>query len=268
MPAEIDLTQLFAPRSVAILGASAVPSPGRYIIETLQNFGFEGGIYLVSPNSEIVADTPYYDALFNMPEAPDVVAFCVSSTRALDAFRTLPDIGARAAADSGKRVAQDRPYSPKPSHSAKKPELRSAAQTDGGYQSERAQRHLSPGRADAAGFTSAMHAGLDVLAPLYVPKTDVGVQFTEIRQKEGLRAALTWRRDQIKQYEDLRTCVKRQIGRFQKRYWALRSGKSLCEWTKCWISKRSSVSRPVPPFLTGSRLHGHLVRRLKDAIAE
>ena len=47
-----------------------------------------------------------------------------------------------------------------------------------------------------------MHAGLDVLAPLYVPKTDVGVQFTEIRQKEGLRAALTWRRDQIKQYED------------------------------------------------------------------
>ena len=132
MPAEIDLTQLFAPRSVAILGASAVPSPGRCIIETLQNFGFEGGIYLVSPNSEIVADTPYYDALFNMPEAPDVVAFCVSSTRALDAFRTLPDIGARAAADSGKRVAQDRPYSPKPSHSAKKPELRSAAQTDGG----------------------------------------------------------------------------------------------------------------------------------------
>ena len=132
MPAEIDLTQLFAPRSVAILGASAVPSPGRYIIETLQNFGFEGGIYLVSPNSEIVADTPYYDALFNMPEAPDVVAFCVSSTRAPYAFHTLPDIGARAAADSGKRVAQDRPYSPKPSHSAKKPELRSAAQTDGG----------------------------------------------------------------------------------------------------------------------------------------
>ena len=54
----------------------------------------------------------------------------------------------------------------------------------------------------AAGFTSTMHAGLEVLAPLYVPKTDVGVQFTEIRQKEGLRAALTWRRDQIKQYED------------------------------------------------------------------
>ena len=202
MPAEIDLTQLFAPRSVAILGASAVPSPGRYIIETLQNFGFEGGIYVGSPNSEIVADTPYYNVLSNLPEAPDIVAFCVSPTRALDAFCTLPDIGARAAADSGKRGTKDRPYSPKLSHSAQKPESRSAAQTDGGYQSERAQRHLSPGRADAAGFTNAMHAGLDVLAPLYAAKTDVGVQLTEIRKKEGLRATLKCRRDQFKQYED------------------------------------------------------------------
>ena len=37
----------------------------------------------------------------------------------------------------------------------------------------------------AAGFTSAMHAGLEVLAPLYVPKTGVGVQFTEIRQRRA-----------------------------------------------------------------------------------
>ena len=56
--------------------------------------------------------------------------------------------------------------------------------------------------ADAMGFTNAMNAGLDVLAPLYAAKTDVGVQFTEIRQKEGLRAALKWRRDQFAEYDD------------------------------------------------------------------
>jgi enoyl-CoA hydratase/carnithine racemase len=56
--------------------------------------------------------------------------------------------------------------------------------------------------ADAMGFTNAMQAGLDVVAPLYAAKTDVGVKFTEIRQKEGLRAALKWRRDQFKQYDD------------------------------------------------------------------
>ena len=56
--------------------------------------------------------------------------------------------------------------------------------------------------ADAAGFTNAMNAGLDVVAPLYAAKTDVGAKFTEIRQKKGLRAALKWRRDQFKEYED------------------------------------------------------------------
>jgi enoyl-CoA hydratase len=56
--------------------------------------------------------------------------------------------------------------------------------------------------ADAMGFTNAMHAGLDVVVPLYAAKTDVGVKFTEIRQKEGLRAALKWRRDQFAQYAD------------------------------------------------------------------
>ncbi len=56
--------------------------------------------------------------------------------------------------------------------------------------------------ADAAGFNSAMQAGLDVVAPLYAAKTDVGVQFTEIRQRDGLRAALKWRRDQFAQFDD------------------------------------------------------------------
>jgi len=66
-----------------------------------------------------------------------------------------------------------------------------------------AQTKLAINRgADAMGFTNAMHAGLDVVAPLYAAKTDVGVKFTEIRQKEGLRAALKWRRDQFAQYED------------------------------------------------------------------
>jgi enoyl-CoA hydratase/carnithine racemase len=56
--------------------------------------------------------------------------------------------------------------------------------------------------ADAAGLTSAMQAGLDVVAPLYAAKTEVGLQFTEIRQRDGLRAALKWRRDQFAQYDD------------------------------------------------------------------
>jgi enoyl-CoA hydratase/carnithine racemase len=51
--------------------------------------------------------------------------------------------------------------------------------------------------AEAAGFRSAIHAGLDVLAPLYAARTAVGMTFDELREKEGLGAALKWRASQF-----------------------------------------------------------------------
>ncbi len=51
--------------------------------------------------------------------------------------------------------------------------------------------------ADAAGFRNAIRAGLDVLAPLYAARTEVGMKFDEIREKEGLGAALRWRAAQF-----------------------------------------------------------------------
>jgi len=51
--------------------------------------------------------------------------------------------------------------------------------------------------ADAAGFRNAIQAGLDVLAPLYAAGTEVGRRFDEIREKEGLGAALRWRAAQF-----------------------------------------------------------------------
>jgi enoyl-CoA hydratase len=53
--------------------------------------------------------------------------------------------------------------------------------------------------ADAAGFRNAMQAGIDVVAPLYAAKTEVGMQFRDITSKEGLGAALKWRRAQFEQ---------------------------------------------------------------------
>jgi enoyl-CoA hydratase/carnithine racemase len=52
---------------------------------------------------------------------------------------------------------------------------------------------------DAAGFRTALNAGLDVLAPLYAATTEVGRQFDEIKARAGLKAALAWRK---KQFED------------------------------------------------------------------
>ena len=53
--------------------------------------------------------------------------------------------------------------------------------------------------ADAAGFRNALRAGLDVLAPLYAARTEVGVKFDEIKDKEGLGAALKWRAEQFRE---------------------------------------------------------------------
>ncbi|MBI2218671.1 MAG: enoyl-CoA hydratase/isomerase family protein [Candidatus Rokubacteria bacterium] len=51
--------------------------------------------------------------------------------------------------------------------------------------------------ADAAGFRNAIRAGLDVLAPVYAAATEVGTKFDEIREKQGLGAALRWRASQF-----------------------------------------------------------------------
>ena len=52
---------------------------------------------------------------------------------------------------------------------------------------------------DAAGFRNALNAGLDVLAPLYAATTEVGRQFDEIKARDGLKAALAWRKKQFEE---------------------------------------------------------------------
>ena len=52
---------------------------------------------------------------------------------------------------------------------------------------------------DAAGFRTALNDGLDVLAPLYAAETEVGKEFDAIRARDGLKAALAWRKKQFEE---------------------------------------------------------------------
>ena len=52
---------------------------------------------------------------------------------------------------------------------------------------------------DIAGFRAALNAGLDVLAPLYATETGVGKEFDAIKAKDGLKAALAWRKKQFEE---------------------------------------------------------------------
>src|ERR1700681_180819 len=58
------------------------------------------------------------------------------------------------------------------------------------------KRAINRGIEDA-GFRNALQSGLDVMPPLYAATTEVGRQFDEVRAKDGLKAALKWRRDQF-----------------------------------------------------------------------
>jgi enoyl-CoA hydratase len=53
--------------------------------------------------------------------------------------------------------------------------------------------------ADAAGFTNRIHIGLDVVAPLYATKTELGERFRAIAATEGVPAAVRWRAAQFKE---------------------------------------------------------------------
>ena len=53
--------------------------------------------------------------------------------------------------------------------------------------------------ADAAGFTNRIHTGLDVVAPLYATKTELGQRFRDMVAEEGVPAAVRWRAAQFRE---------------------------------------------------------------------
>src|SRR5690242_10535319 len=53
--------------------------------------------------------------------------------------------------------------------------------------------------ADAAGFRTALYAGLDVVGPLYATTTELGARYRQIAATEGVPAAVRWRSAQFKE---------------------------------------------------------------------
>ena len=93
----IDLEPLLRPRSVAVLGASDRPSPGRMIIESLDRIGFPGQIYPVNPKYETLFGRACYPSIADLPEAVDLLAVCVNHARVLEHMRPAARRGVRAA---------------------------------------------------------------------------------------------------------------------------------------------------------------------------
>src|SRR4030081_2015057 len=99
----MSLESLVKPRSVAIVGATDRPSPGRSIVESLGSIGFTGAIYPVNPKYKTVLNHTCYPSLMDLPQAPDVVVLSIRNPLIPEQVRLAVKRGARAAViyDSG-----------------------------------------------------------------------------------------------------------------------------------------------------------------------
>jgi acetyltransferase len=72
------LDKLFAPRSVAVVGASPrETSPGRAVLKNLRRGGFVGEIYLVNPHYDSIEGVSAVKSCDMLPDVPDIVVIGV-----------------------------------------------------------------------------------------------------------------------------------------------------------------------------------------------
>ena len=69
-----NLSKIFRPNSVAVVGASAkAESVGRTVLENLQKAKFTGSIYPVNPKYESLLGLPAFGSIHELPSCPDLV---------------------------------------------------------------------------------------------------------------------------------------------------------------------------------------------------
>jgi acyl-CoA synthetase (NDP forming) len=92
------LGALFAPRAIAIVGASANPlriggRPLRYLL----NHGYRGDIYPVNPGRDEVQGRRAYRSLRDLSAVPDLALLCVGAAQVLPTLREAAELGIPAA---------------------------------------------------------------------------------------------------------------------------------------------------------------------------
>jgi len=96
----LDLRPLLEPASIAVVGASEHPGPGRQVLENLQQLGYEGDVYPVNPKYKQVLGRECYSSLNDVYQGGhrvEFVAILLGRDRVLPVLEEAAAIGARAA---------------------------------------------------------------------------------------------------------------------------------------------------------------------------
>ncbi|MCL4079557.1 acetate--CoA ligase family protein [Coriobacteriia bacterium Es71-Z0120] len=88
------LEPVFAPRSVAVIGASRDPrAVGRTVLDNLIAGGFPGALYPVNPKADTIADLPCFPSVDSLPETPDLAVIVVPAAAVEPLVRRCGEMG-------------------------------------------------------------------------------------------------------------------------------------------------------------------------------
>ena len=89
----IDLRPLFAPRSIALVGASPTSDTVGIFRRNIERIGAATRCHLVNPKYQTIDGAPCYPDLASLPEVPDIVVAAVNPIRATEVTREAARIG-------------------------------------------------------------------------------------------------------------------------------------------------------------------------------
>ncbi|WP_250526483.1 bifunctional acetate--CoA ligase family protein/GNAT family N-acetyltransferase [Caballeronia sp. GAWG2-1] len=92
-----NLDILFAPKSIAVIGASTRPgSIGEMVWARANSAGFKGPIWPVNPKHQTIGEQPSFADLAHLPEAPSVAVLCTPPKTWPQLVEQLGDCGTKA----------------------------------------------------------------------------------------------------------------------------------------------------------------------------
>ena len=102
----IDLRPLFAPRSIAVVGASPNSDTARILRDNVARVGGDAKVFLVNPRYDVIAGERCYPDLPALPEVPDIAVVSLNPLRATEVIRQAAALGVGAAIIPGGGVIE------------------------------------------------------------------------------------------------------------------------------------------------------------------
>ena len=84
---------LLKARSVAVVGASDSPGPGRNVVRNLDAVGFPGRVFLINKSHPVVNGVPAFPSLEELPEVPELVVVAVNQRATVEIVRSAASLG-------------------------------------------------------------------------------------------------------------------------------------------------------------------------------